>query len=138
MAELHDMVLATGKTYLKSWVEGDFLRLRSLLSSDATIVLPNSSDTPTPSFVFTGVEEAIGYLQFAFNLFEHLTFQDEEWVVSQDARYVYMHAVGDMVAKPNGKDYDNVYVLRLEIQDGKIVRVLEYTNPIIWNNLGLA
>lgn len=41
-------------------------------------------------------------------------------------------------AKPNGKDYDNVYVLRLELQDGKIVRVLEYTNPVIWNNLGLG
>lgn len=96
MAERHDVALATGKTYLESWAAGDVARLRSLLRSDAVIVLPNSGDTPTPSFVFAGVDRAIGYLQFPLDTFEHLTFRDEEWVVSQDARYVYLHAVGDM------------------------------------------
>ena len=55
-----------------------------------------------------------------------------------DARFVYLHAVGDMVAVPNGKDYDNVYVLRLQLEDGRITEVLEYTNPIIWDDLGLG
>lgn len=132
-----EAVLATAEAYVDSWAAGDFDRLRGLLSDDAAIILPNSGDGPTPSYVFTGVDEAIGYLQFAFTTFVHITFRDEEWVVSQDARFVYLHAVGDMTTKANGEKYANVYVLRFEFEGGRIVRVLEYTNPIIWNNLGL-
>ena len=138
MAVQHDAALAVAKAYFANWIGGDMGRLRGLLSEDVTIVLPNSGDTPVPSFRFDGVDEALGYLQSAYTTFERLTFRDEQWVVSQDARFVYLHAVGDMVAKPNGKDYDNVYVFRLEMQDETIVRVLEYTNPIIWANLGLS
>lgn len=130
--------LAAAKTYSEAWAAGEFDRLRDLLREDVVIALPNSGETPTPSFVFTGVDEAIGYLQFSYGTFEHLTFRDQEWVVSDDARYVYLHAVGDMVVKSTGQDYDNVYVLRFQVQDGRIVRVLEYTNPIIWNALGLG
>ncbi len=138
MTAQHDAALATAQAYLTSWVDGDMDRLRSLVSQDVTIVLPYSGDTPVPSFRFGGIDEALGYLQFAHASFERLTFRDEQWVVSQDARFVYLHAVGDMVAKPNGKDYDNVYVFRMELQEGKITEVLEHTNPIIWANLGLG
>lgn len=137
MSTPYESALATAEAYVDSWAAGDFERLRGLLSEDAAIILPNSGDSPTPSYVFTGVDEAIGYLRFAFTSFEHITFRDEEWVVSRDARYVYLHAVGDMTAKANGKKYANVYVLRFECEGDRIVRVLEYTNPIIWNNLGL-
>ena len=43
-----------------------------------------------------------------------------------------------MIARPNGKHYENVYVFHLQLQGDKIVEVLEYTNPIIWSNLGLS
>lgn len=138
MAVQHDAALTTAQAYLTSWVEGDMDRLRSLVSEDVTIVLPNSGRTVVPSFRFDGVDEALGYLRTAHATFERLTFRDEQWVVSQDARFVYLHAVGDMVAVPNGKDYDNVYVFRLQLEDGRITEVLEYTNPIIWDDLGLG
>ena len=138
MADLHDKALTTAKTYVEAWAAGDFDRLRTLLSDDAELILPFSGDSPTPSFAFTGLEQAISYLEFAFGTFEHLTFRDEEWVVSEDAKYVYFHATGDMVAKPTGQDYDNVYVLRFRLRGERIVQVLEHTNPVIWNNLGLG
>lgn len=138
MTDQHDGTLAIAKAYFANWIEGDMEGLRGLVSEDVTIVLPNSGETPVPSFRFSGADEALGYLQFAYTTFDRLTFRDEQWVVSQDARFVYLHAIGDMVAKPNGKDYNNVYVFRLELLDGKITEVLEYTNPVIWANLGLS
>lgn len=37
-----------------------------------------------------------------------------------------------------GTPYTNVYVFRLELRDGAIAHVDEYTNPIIWTNLGIS
>ena len=138
MSAPYEAVLATAEEYVDSWAAGDFERLRGLLSDNAAIILPNSGDSPKPSYVFTGVDEAIGYLRFAFASFEHITFHDKEWVVSRDAHYVYLHTIGDMTTRVNSRKYANVYVLRFEFEGDKIARVLEYTNPIIWNNLGLS
>lgn len=138
MDDRHAGALAIAKEYFKSWTDGDIQRLRAVISEDVTLVLPFSGETPEPAFRFDAVDQALGYLQFAHSTFERLTFHDEQWVVSQDARFVYLHAVGDMVAKPNGKKYDNVYMFRLQLRDGKIDEVLEYTNPVIWTNLGLT
>ena len=138
MTAQHDAALAVAQEYFDSWVEGDVERLRSVVSEDVSVVLPFSGDTPVPAYAFDGVEEALGYLRSAHATFERLTFHDQQWVVSHDARFVYLHAVGDMVAVPNGKDYDNVYVFRLELRDGKVVHVLEHTNPVIWTALGLG
>lgn len=130
--------LAIAEKYFTSWTDGDVERLRALMSVDVTLVLPFSGETPEPVFRFDGVDQTLGYLQFAHSTFERLTFRDEQWVVSQDARFVYLHAVGDMVAKPNDMKYDNVYMFRLQLRDGRINEVLEYTNPVIWTNLGLG
>ncbi len=138
MTDQPDGALAIAQSYFASWIEGDMERLRGLVSENLTIVLPNSGETTVPSFRFDGVDEALGYLQTAYTTFDRLTFRDQQWVVSQDARFVYLHAVGDMVAKPNGKDYTNIYVFRLGLVDGKIAEVLEYTNPVIWAKLGLG
>lgn len=138
MDDRHASALAIAEQYFTSWTDGDVERLRALVSEDVTLVLPFSGETPEPAFRFDGVDQTLGYLQFAHGTFERLTFRDEQWVVSQDAHFVYLHAVGDMLAKPNGEKYDNVYTFRLQLRDGKINEVLEYTNPVIWTKLGLT
>ena len=138
MTHQHDAALAVAKSYFAKWNDGDFDALRGMLADDAVIVLPLSGgSSPDPSFVFTGKDGALGYLKFARNIFTGITFSDENWFVSEDAASVHLHARGDMRTK-DGRPYRNVYVFRLEIRDGKIVHVDEYTNPIIWNDLGVS
>lgn len=49
-----------------------------------------------------------------------------------------MHARGDMVAKPSGRSYKNVYVFRIDLREGRVCHVEEVTNPITWANLGIS
>lgn len=136
MAEQHEAAMTVAKTYFQRWTTGDSAGLRELLSEDASITLPMSGDgSPEPGFVFEGVDAAVGYLEFSFASFEALTFLDMEWIVSHDARHVHVHARGDMVAKPSGRPYQNVYVFRIDVGDGRVHHVQEVTNPITWANL---
>lgn len=93
-------------------------------------------DSLEPSTVFPGGDSSIGYLSSRRTSSTAPTHQ-REWSVSNDARYVHLHARGDVRTKA-GTPYTNVYVIRLELQDGTIVHVDEYTNPILWTNLGIS
>ena len=55
---------------------------------------------------------------------------DPEYVVSHDARTVFVEVRGQ-VEMVNGKDYRNRYVLRFDIENGKIVCLKEFYNPIV-------
>ncbi|WP_374945861.1 nuclear transport factor 2 family protein [Agreia sp.] len=138
MTDQHDSILALAKSYFAMWSNSDFEGARALLADDVSIVLPNSGgSSPEPAFVFNGVESAVGYLQFAMSIFTSITFDDEQWFVSDDDRTVHLHARGDMTTR-DGKPYTNVYVFRITVDDGKITHVDEYTNPIIWQDLGVS
>lgn len=136
MTDQHDSALALAKSYFAMWNHSDFEGLRAILADDATIVLPNSGgSSPEPALVFPGIENVLGYLQFAMGIFVSITFVDEQWFVSEDASTVHLHARGDMATK-DGRPYVNVYVFRITIHHGRITHVDEYTNPIIWQDLG--
>ena len=138
MTHQHDFALALAKDYFAKWNDSDFDALRGILADDVTVVLPNSGgSSPEPSTVFTGVDEALNYLRFSMSIFTGIAFVDEKWFVSEDARTVHLHARGDMTTK-DGRPYRNVYVFRVETRDRRIVHVDEYTNPIIWDDLGVG
>ena len=129
--------LNTAKLFFTRWPANDAAGLRELLTDDATLVVPLSADgSPEPYYVFTGADQVMGYLEGAMALLPQIRFINQEWAVSDDARYVYLHADGDMVAK-TGARYRNVYVYRLTFRDGRIARIDEYANPVAWTNLGL-
>jgi ketosteroid isomerase-like protein len=139
MTDQHEKALAAAKTYFDYWASNDEAGLRGLLSEHATIILRNSGDgSSAPGSVFEGIDNALGYLAFANSTFERMTLVDQEWMVSHDARHVHLHAVGDMTTREGGKEYRNVYVFRIDFEEGEITRVTEYTNPVIWANLGIG
>ena len=138
MAQQHHDALSLAQTYFARWDAGDLEGLRAILDENVTIVLPMSGgDSPEPSTVFSGVDSSLGYLQFSSDLFDGIRLTRQEWSVSNDARYVHLHARGDMRTK-TGTPYTNVYVCRLELRDGVVVHVDECTNPTIWTNLGIS
>jgi ketosteroid isomerase-like protein len=137
MAQEHENALAIAKRYFERWEAHDTAGLRELLTDNTAIIFPMSiSGTPEPWQVFDGIEKAMGYLELAMYNLPQLRLVDQEWSVSHDARYVHLHARGDMVTR-TGLPYHNVYVFRLEIAGGRILRVDEYANPVAWTALGL-
>ncbi|MFF4900959.1 nuclear transport factor 2 family protein [Streptomyces sp. NPDC001068] len=138
MATEHENALTTAKQYFERWEAHDAAGMRELLTDETTIVFPMSIEgTPEPWAVFDGIEKAMGYLRLAMSNLPQLRLIDREWSVSHDARYVHLHARGDMITRTNLL-YHNVYVFRLEIADGRIIRVDEIANPVPWAATGLA
>ncbi|MEU8660566.1 nuclear transport factor 2 family protein [Actinoplanes philippinensis] len=130
-------VLDTAKQLFERWAANDPAGLRELLTDDATLVLPLSADgSPEPFYTFTGVDGVLAYMQGAMANLPQIRFVNQQWHVSDDARYVHLHADGDMVAK-TGAPYRNTYVYRLTFRDGRIAAIDEYANPVAWTKLGL-
>ncbi|MFI6005216.1 hypothetical protein ACIA98_33275 [Streptomyces sp. NPDC051366] len=70
--------------------------------------------------------------------FDHVAFMDKVWTVSEDARSVYLQANGDILSSAEKLLYNNVYIFRVDVADGQIVKVWEYANPVAYANLGIA
>jgi ketosteroid isomerase-like protein len=137
MEPRHESALSIAKQYFERWEAHDEAGMRELLTDETVITFPMSiQGTPEPWHVFDGIENAMGYLRTAMSNLPQLRMVDQEWSVSEDARFVHLHARGDMVTRLE-TEYHNVYVFRLEIAAGHVVRVDEYANPVAWTALGL-
>lgn len=110
----------------------DTLKLDDILAyfaPEATLVIPLSIDgTPAPWFTFEGIDQIRDYWSNATSSLDRLAFSRTDITVSTDATTVFCEAEGDM--RRGDQEYRNVYVFRFDLVDGKIVRLLEYGNPV--------
>ncbi len=54
---------------------------------------------------------------------------ESRYFVSTDGGNVFVESRGDYVAQ-DGTAYNNVYIFKFVVQDGKIAEVYEYANPL--------
>jgi len=85
----------------------------------------------------SGREEVLAYTRAIFDRFVPLIWRDHQWIVSPDGRDVYFFATGDMVVAATGRPYRNTYLIRFDVTDGKIVRMAEYGNVLMFAGLGV-
>lgn len=85
----------------------------------------------------SGREEVLGYTRGIFDKFDPLVWRDHRWTVGPDGREVFFHGVGDMVVARTGAPYRNTYLTRFDVTDGKIVRMAEYGNVLMYARLGV-
>jgi len=55
---------------------------------------------------------------------------DAEVTITGDGRVVFVEGFGDVIMT-NGRRYRNRYVMRVTVEDDKVVTTREYYNPII-------
>ena len=55
---------------------------------------------------------------------------DAEVTITADGRVVFIEGFGDVIMT-NGRRYRNRYVMRVTVEDDKVVTTREYYNPII-------
>lgn len=98
-------------------------------SDDAFLSIPLAvNGEPEPWFSFEGIDQIRAYWSNAVTSLDRIMFTDRRITVGADASVVFCESVGDM--EGGGDPYRNVYVLRFDVLDGKISRLLEYANPI--------
>ncbi|GAB7052953.1 nuclear transport factor 2 family protein [Catenuloplanes indicus] len=82
-----------------------------------------------------GRDEVLAYTGGIFARFDPLVWRGHEWTVSPDGRAVFFHGVGDMVVARIGRPYRNTYTMRFDVEDGRVVRIAEYGNALMFAGL---
>ena len=122
---------------LKAWhadIEAkDLAGLESLMHENIVIELPFSESGRTDPGHFRVVEGIPACIEFWRNAFkaekEMHPFTDVELSVSPDGSRLFLEARGH-VTMSSGVEYRNRYVIRADIEAGKIRYWREYCNPI--------
>lgn len=121
----------------EQWIRGDEEKDKSLkldvVADNMVLEIPFSESGRTEEGHFrryVGREQIINFIDTAFAAEKAVKAINPEYVVSHDARTVFVEVRGQ-VEMSDGKDYRNRYVLRFDIEDGKIVSLKEFYNPIV-------
>ena len=123
---------AVGQTRaLLSALEGkDLPTIADLLDRQATLTLPLSfSGAPEPAVHFTGKDQVLGYLTGVFTTMGSIHFTDLRLSVTADGGTTFVQAKGDFTTA-DGRPYHNVYIFRYNWNDGHLVSIEEYGNPV--------
>jgi ketosteroid isomerase-like protein len=122
----------TVEGFIEALQQKDPIILSTLLDPQASVVLPMTfSGNPTPETQFEGKDAVLGYLQQILTHMEQIRFTDPKLSVVSDENVLFFEAIGDFITTTNAP-YKNVYVLKFELQDNKIVHVTEYANPVTY------
>jgi ketosteroid isomerase-like protein len=102
----------------------------ALLTDDSTMECVLGLDgNNAPRRFWAGMAGARDHYTQAFDAVESIELT--EVVINQalDPNLVFAEALGSM-RMSNGRPYDNRYVFRFELRDGKIATLREYCNPV--------
>ena len=112
----------------------DLAGLEALMHEDIVIDLPFSESGRTESGffrVYQGIPECLDFWRAAFQFEKQLhPFTEMELFVSPDGSRIFFEGQGH-VTMTTGAEYRNRYVLRIDLDDGRVRHYREYYNPII-------
>jgi ketosteroid isomerase-like protein len=108
----------------------DAAALAALMAEDVSIALPMSATgDPADARRFEGREATMAYFQRNFDALERIAFSALEVSVVEGGAAAFVEAAGDFVTA-DGRPYRNVYVFRVDVEDGRIADIVEYVNPV--------
>lgn len=119
--------LEVANRFLDAFEAQDLPCLTELLSPDV-VWEPKATFSGEPEDV-TGSEAVASVLEGLLSRLESAAFSQRS--LSENQGIVFAELVGDMRTR-NGKPYRNWYLLKMHIHDGRITRVEEYQNPILF------
>jgi ketosteroid isomerase-like protein len=124
---------AAVKTFFAAIAGHDLQLLTSCLSDDTTNEFPfsESGRTEDGAFrVFHGRAEVLESWKTAFAIEgDRLPYTDLDMTMNADGSRVFIEARGRLL-RTSGRHYENRYVFRFDVRDGRIVHSKEYFNPI--------
>ncbi len=133
MTTILPTVLTIVQQFMTAFEQRDRTTLASLLAERSSLVQPITfSGNDTPDFRAEGKEAVLAYLDNALSLFGTIQFVDPAFYIADNGTTVFVPTTGNMTTA-QGLPYRNVYLFRLDIADGKIVHIDEYSNPVTFS-----
>lgn len=118
------------------WIMGDVNKDKEaklgVMAEDMVLEIPFNESGKTEEGHFrrySGKDEIVSFIDTAFAAEKSVKLVSSEYIESADGRTVFVEARGE-VEMITGKIYRNRYVLRFDIEDGKIKCLREFYNPI--------
>ena len=126
----HRSTLRSTHALLAALEEKDLQAISALTDQRASLTntLPLSG-IREEAVTFEGKEQILGYIQQVFTMMGDIAFSDVQVTVSADGRTSFVQANGDFTTA-DGRPYRNVYMFRYDWRDGRMVKALEYANPV--------
>ena len=118
------------EAYLVALQAKDKKAILAIVTDDFELEVPcNVSGTNDFSDSWRGLEAAAAGWDNAFREIEVLQYTDLEFTGGEDGQVAFAEGLGIM-KMANGRPYENRYVFRFDIENGKIRRIREYLNPV--------
>jgi ketosteroid isomerase-like protein len=118
------------EAYLVALQAKDKEAILAIVTDDFELEVPcNVSGTNDFSDSWRGLEAAKDGWDSAFREIELLQYTDLEFTGGEDGKVAFAEGLGVM-KMANGRPYENRYVFRFDIENGKIRRIREYLNPV--------
>ena len=127
-----DTTLESTEAFFGALEQGDFEALAALMSNDIVNTLPyaaSGSTAPDAFRVFTGKQQVLAYFESAGQFIPSVSFVETDITLSNDGDTAFVETRGEMVLA-DGRPYRNLYVWRLDFEDGQISEITEYFNPV--------
>lgn len=119
-----------GGAYLEALQAKDRDAILSILADDFVLEVPcNVSGTNDFSDSWRGIDTASDKYDETFQQIEVLKYTDIEIFAGKDDGVAFAEGLGVM-KMATGVPYENRYVFRFDVEDGKIKRIREYLNPV--------
>jgi ketosteroid isomerase-like protein len=118
------------RAFLTRMEQKDTDGMLALLTNDSVMecVLGLDGDN-APRRFWDGMAGARDHYHRAFDAVESIEFTDVVINQTLDPDLVFAESLGSMTMS-SGRPYDNRYVFRFELRDGKIATLREYCNPV--------
>lgn len=120
------------KTFFSALESGTLEDIESFLDEDVVNTIPYAATGETSSDglrIYDGRDEVMAYFAGARERIAEVMFVDHDITVSEDGRTVFAQNRGNMVLA-DGREYENLYVWRIDYSDGQIAAITEYFNPV--------
>jgi ketosteroid isomerase-like protein len=118
------------EAYLAALQAKDKEAILAIVADDFELEVPcNVSGTNDFSDSWRGLEAAKAGWESAFREIEVLHYTDLEFTGGEDGKVAFAEGLGVM-KMANGRPYENRYVFRFDLENGKIKRIREYLNPV--------
>lgn len=123
------------KAFFAAKERHDLEATMKLFSDDALYIFPLAASGRQENwFTYEGKEAVTKYQGQVLERFKQIKMLEPRYFVSTDASNVFVESRGDYIAQ-NGTAYNNVYIFKFVIRDGKIAEGHEYANPVTYAKL---
>jgi len=138
MNRIQRNALAVTREFFAGLEAGDPAVVGAVLADHARVAITLGADGGLErGQVIEGKAAVLDHIVAVAETLDRLTFLDMDWTVGADGASVFLEATGNVVTTA-GQHSRDVHAFKVDLQDNRIVRVVEYGAPAAHAGLGFG